>query len=72
MLSYNNIIILGFLRGYLLPRFIGKGAGLAENSLFIGFTLVLVKYGLIEVERKVVLPWGSANMQDLLFIAISL
>ena len=65
-------MILGFLRSRPLPRFTGKGTSLAEDSLLAGSTLVLVKYGLTEVERKVVLPCGNANMQDSPFIAISL
>jgi hypothetical protein len=54
-------VILGFLRGRPLLRFTGKGAG-SLPGLFAGSTLVPsicvveVRYGLIEVARKVVLP----------------
>jgi len=48
-------MILGFLRGRPLLRFTSKGTGLVEDSLLAGSTLVLVKYGLTKVKRKVVL-----------------
>jgi hypothetical protein len=59
--SCRNTVILGFLRGRPLLRFTGKGAG-SLPGLFAGSTLVPsicvveVRYGLIEVARKVVLP----------------
>jgi hypothetical protein len=55
----------------------GKGAGsssglLVNSALILLILLFSIRYSLIEVTRKVILPWGSASIYDSPFMTMSL